>query len=101
MPVLPKNKKLPWENKRKSFAKSSKGDPFYHSVAWRRLRKWYIIRNPLCVECKKKGILKQANVVDHIKPISQGGEKLNVNNLQGLCTSCHNRKSGREAHKCL
>ena len=40
-----------------------------------------------------------ARVVDHIKPINEGGARYDFTNLQGLCDSCHNKKSGREAHK--
>ena len=39
-----------------------------------------------------------ANVVDHIKPITEGGAELNVNNLQSLCTMHHNQKSAREGN---
>lgn len=38
-------------------------------------------------------------VTDHIKPINEGGEKLNPKNFQTLCDTHHNQKSGREAHK--
>jgi len=37
-----------------------------------------------------------AVVADHIKPIKDGGERFDWVNLQGLCISCHNRKTARE-----
>lgn len=37
--------------------------------------------------------------MDHITPINEGGDRYDFNNLQGLCDKCHNKKSGREAHK--
>lgn len=54
---------------------------------------------PLCAECNRQGRITPARVVDHITPINEGGERYDFSNLQGLCDKCHNRKSGREAHK--
>ena len=36
-------------------------------------------------------------MVDHIKPISIGGDRLHQSNLQTLCNSCHNKKSAKES----
>ena len=33
---------------------------------------------------------------DHIKPIAEGGEKLDLQNGQALCHSCHSRKTATE-----
>ncbi|NPV52640.1 MAG: HNH endonuclease [Firmicutes bacterium] len=60
---------------------------FYTSERWRRLRKWKLMQNPLCEEC---GALAQ--IVDHIKPIKEGGDPMLIDNLQSLCIACHNRK---------
>lgn len=69
---------------------------FYHTKAWRQLRKVWITSNPLCAECLDKGITKAARIVDHVIPIRLGGERLSQSNLQSLCTSCHNSKSSKE-----
>jgi 5-methylcytosine-specific restriction protein A len=53
---------------------------------------------PLCRSCYLNGIDTPAQVVDHVRPISEGGSKTDSNNLQPLCNSCHNRKSGSEGH---
>jgi 5-methylcytosine-specific restriction protein A len=45
----------------------------YNSSRWRRLRKQFLHKHPLCEECKRKGIVNAATVVDHIKP-HQGDE---------------------------
>jgi len=66
-------------------------DPFYHSTEWRKLRAWYIKNNPLCVVCNELG-----RVVDHIIPISQGGERYDINNLQTMCDMHHNKKRAYE-----
>jgi 5-methylcytosine-specific restriction protein A len=36
-------------------------------------------------------------MVDHIKPVSIGGSRLEQSNLQTLCNSCHNKKSANES----
>jgi len=64
---------------------------------WRRERQEYLKENPLCVECKKKGKLIEATVVDHIIP-HKGDVKLfkDRSNWQSLCTRHHNIKTAKE-----
>ncbi len=67
-------------------------DPFYSSTAWKRLRKYYRDRNPLCEVCGKAA----AVMVDHVIPIKDGGAPMELANLQALCWKCHNIKTGKE-----
>lgn len=69
----------------------------YNTSRWRRLRKQFLHKHPLCEACKRKGIVIVATVVDHIKP-HQGDEKLfwDESNWQSLCKSCHDRKTAKE-----
>ena len=62
---------------------------------WRKARSAFLQRNPLCVECMRKGVLTPATVVDHIIP-HRGDKELfwNEENWQPLCKSCHDRKTG-------
>ena len=62
---------------------------------WRKARIAFLQRNPLCVECMRKGVLTPATVVDHIIP-HRGDKELfwNEENWQPLCKSCHDRKTG-------
>ena len=71
---------------------------FYQSPRWRRLRALILQREPLCRECKKQSRITEAKVMDHIVSIRLGGERLNEDNLQPLCHSCHNSKSGKEGN---
>lgn len=71
----------------------------YNSRPWRKFRKQYLEANPLCVECEKQDRITEAKVLDHIKQVRAGGDPFAVDNVQGLCSSCHNRKSGRERWK--
>ena len=74
-------------------------DGFYQSPAWRSLRALKKSLDPLCEECKQKGILREMKLADHIIPINQGGAALDINNLQSLCEKCHNRKSNKDRFK--
>lgn len=64
---------------------------------WRKARKIFLSRNPLCVECKGEGKLIEATVVDHITP--HKGDKIKFwdqRNWQPLCKRHHDRKTATE-----
>jgi 5-methylcytosine-specific restriction protein A len=68
-----------------------------YGTKWRKARDAWLMAYPLCAEHESKGVLVQANVVDHIVP--HGGDwKLfwDRKNWQSLCTSCHNSKTAKE-----
>ena len=97
MPSKPNKVNRPWVVK--SSGKRLKDDSkFYNSWAWRKFRKSYIERNPLCVMCEAEGIVTPAQIVDHIIPMRQGGAKFDENNLQSLCKHHHDVKSGKDRH---
>lgn len=68
---------------------------FYSTAAWLKLRALKLSENPLC-EC---GCKQPATEVDHIIPISQGGEPLDWDNLQSLTAACHSRKTAQDQGK--
>lgn len=51
----------------------------------------YLRRHPACMECDTI-----AAVIDHIKPVNQGGSIWDENNLQAMCKSCHDKKTAKE-----
>ena len=60
-------------------------------------RRWAALRAAVldaaewrCCTCGKRGRLE----VDHIVPVSEGGERYSRSNLQALCRECHILKSG-------
>jgi 5-methylcytosine-specific restriction enzyme A len=55
-------------------------------------------RNPLCVNCQKKGITRLATERDHIINLAEGGTD-DPGNTQGLCVDCHKAKTQRESNK--
>lgn len=70
---------------------------FYRSAKWIKLRDAFRAANPLCVNVETCG--NATDVVDHIVEINAGGEKLDWENLQPMCSKCHNSKSGGAGHR--
>lgn len=68
----------------------------YNTARWQRLRKVVLGAEPLCRYCTEAGRTTLATVVDHIKPWRAGGEVWALDNLQALCTTCHNSVKQRE-----
>lgn len=71
-------------------------DKFYSSARWKEVRAGQLREFPLCTMCKANGKVTAATVVDHVKPIRQGGERYEHSNLQSLCWSCHSSKTRLE-----
>jgi 5-methylcytosine-specific restriction protein A len=69
-----------------------------YTSRWAAYSRRYRKQHPLCVDCKNRGIIKLANHVDHIKPVSGPDDPLfwDGDNHQALCTPCHSRKTARE-----
>lgn len=69
---------------------------FYNSSEWIGLRKLVLMEHDyLCKSCGR-----QATLVDHIIPTSVDWDKrLDKDNLQPLCTNCHNKKTADDYRK--
>lgn len=50
-----------------------------------------LAKEPICRSCRTRF----ATQVDHVLPLSMGGDD-SEGNLQGLCASCHSKKTRRE-----
>lgn len=67
--------------------------------AWRLLREKVLQRdNYLCVMCLASDRVVEATDVDHIVGKENGGSD-DLNNLQSLCSPCHNEKTAKEDSK--
>lgn len=74
--------------------------PFYHSVAWKRVRALAMQRDHgMCQDCMDRlragyGIKpNRAQMVHHIIPLEERPDlALDLNNLRSLCNECHNRQ---------
>lgn len=95
MPNKPNNKQT---KQLKQYSNGSVGS-FYSSSAWIKLRNHKRLLNPLCEHCLRLDILTPYHTIDHIKPIIEGGQALDLNNLQTLCKQCHAIKTGKETSK--
>ena len=88
----------PWKKKRPAQqGRTAPRDPRYKTARWRRLRADWLRTSPLCVWCERRGLVTEANVVDHIQRVRDGGDFW-AGPFQSLCTHHHAMKSGREAH---
>ncbi len=73
------------------------GAALYATPAWRKARKSWLARYPLCADCGELGLVVAAREVDHIRP-HRGDKALfwDRGNWQSLCKPCHSRKTARE-----
>jgi hypothetical protein len=59
-----------------------------HDARWNRISKQHRLDEPLCRMCMAAGRIEPATVVDHIKPLRDGGTHAE-SNLMALCKRCH------------
>lgn len=72
----------------------------YNTNRWHKLAKAFIEDHPLCEECKRKGIIRAAECVDHIDPWPICKDYFfDRRNLQALCNNCNNLKGQRDKLK--
>lgn len=71
---------------------------FYSCKEWRDLRYQALLRDGFeCQYCKEKGLIKQAEMVDHVKPTRERWDlRLDIDNLKSSCWSCHNKKTAED-----
>lgn len=101
MPSLPSAKRRPWQPApvKREYAPHAARDSRYDTAAWQRVRATQKTKQPLCEECKSKGRITAATVVDHITPVRLGGDFWDTANHQSLCRPCHQAKSASERLK--
>lgn len=79
-----------------------KAQEFYQSKQWKILSKKHKQQNALCIHCLDYGLVTPAQVSDHIIEIRDDWDKrLDPDNLQSLCHTCHNTKTAKERRKRL
>jgi 5-methylcytosine-specific restriction protein A len=70
---------------------------FYNSTAWRKLRQQVLIRdNYLCQKCLEQGVVNDKNLIVHhkIELKRDWSKRLDMENLEAVCFSCHNKIHG-------
>lgn len=68
----------------------------YHTSRWTKLSRIFRQENPLCAICESKGIIKPAEVVDHIVPYPVCGDFFDSANWQSLCSKCNAEKGNKD-----
>ncbi|UZS00255.1 HNH endonuclease [Chondrinema litorale] len=75
----------------------------YNTTQWRTVRDAVKVRDKyLCQECLRNNIYTQVGIkpndyaVDHKRRVREGGDFFDMDNLELLCSTCHNSKSGKE-----
>lgn len=77
-------------NKKKSAGNQIAYDEVYNTDKWKKLRVLKLMKNPLCEQCEKEGIVKPALDVHHKIPILKDISKaFDEDNLMSLCRKCH------------
>ena len=76
-------------------------DRFYRRAAWRRLRRHFLSKHPLCADPfgyhEEDGTVVEATEVHHKVPRKESPTlELAANNLESLCKSCHSRLTRKE-----
>lgn len=66
-----------------------------YDARWRKRRACGLAQEPLCRECRKRGLVVEATERDHIIAKSDGGSD-GDENIQSLCKPCHSAKTARE-----
>ena len=67
---------------------------FYKLGVWKKIRRVRIeLDNFECQECKRNGKVGKPDMVHHIKTVKEYPRfALQLNNLETLCNSCHNKE---------
>ncbi len=70
--------------------------PRQRGRAWMTRRARWLSEHPLCCHCQQAGRVSQADEVDHVVPLWDGGRD-DESNYQSLCVPCHKAKTAGEA----
>lgn len=69
----------------------AESDRLYSTQKWRKLSIAFRKRNPLCKNCDESGLVRPADLVDHIEPAKLRPDLFFAwRNLRSLCQTCHN-----------
>lgn len=70
--------------------------PRQRGRVWMTRRARWLSEHPLCCHCQQAGRVSQADEVDHVVPLWDGGVD-DESNYQSLCVPCHKAKTADEA----
>ena len=97
----PQRMQRPWLNRmqpREEDRERKRSDDLYHTSRWTKLSA-ALRKTPefaTCAECRKRGLVTPATVVDHLLPYPVCEDFFDVTNLQPLCDHCNHAKGQRD-----
>lgn len=66
----------------------------YGTARWQRLRMCKLSTSPLCEPCERRGVVRPASHVDHVRSIASGGDPFpSLDGLMSMCPGCHSIKT--------
>jgi 5-methylcytosine-specific restriction endonuclease McrA len=97
---IPTSKHRPWDKIKTSAPPiaSRTRDEFYHTSRWTKESRAFRQANPLCMQCKREGIIAPSEVTDHIIPKNICKDPWDRNNWEALCKR-HNLAKGAQDKK--
>ena len=67
-----------------------------YDYQWQQFRKRYLALNPLCMDCKKIGIVTAATAIHHVQKLKPRPDlKYEESNLMPLCKMHHDRRTAK------
>ena len=83
-----------YENRKRIGGKYFK---FYHSREWKKASQLYKLNNPCCEDCLDEGVIRKADVTDHVIELRDDWSKrLDETNYRSRCHYHHNLKTRQE-----
>ena len=74
------------------FARDRESTSFYRTQRWLKVRLIKLRANPLCELCEAQGRTVLAEIVHHKREVRDDVHaRLDLDNLQSQCSSCHSR----------
>lgn len=83
-------------------SENDKYSKFYHTTAWRKLRRYKLMLQPLCEVCLRNGTRTKADMVHHkveLRSPSGWEKRLELDNLESICYDCHNQQEHKYSHR--
>lgn len=88
--------------RRRADPTQAEADRLRSSGRWKRFRRDYLTRNPLCAPCSRRGVVRAAEQVDHVTPLrdlvarGEGERCFDPDVCEPTCRPCHAVKSAAE-----
>jgi len=86
-----------YARRRKLDPDQARADRLRTSGRWKRVRALKLAQDPLCEDCRERGVVRPAAQVHHLEPVVRRPELAFVmENLRSLCVPCHARREAGE-----